>query len=349
MSRSRIAVLRVAAAAALTVVATCGRDDRLTGPLASISDAAHLAGNRNFFFLPPLVRDPSGSPDYDPLGFDPTVRPAVLICRLEDALCAASQPAGFPQLYTMEGGPDGETVRLLEADQQFVVKWHAGDFHLNPASDYRITVLVRDAPLGHADVDIVNDGRELRNVNTNEFIGLIDGRTLSIKFRIERGAIAAIDLAETIVVDDHTSVLPPVLAAMEEAITVADAVAVMPMPLVAVREEIVVSDQVRALPPAAVQILETIALADALRVLPPAIVSADERLTVLDETRVLPPAVVDVPEILAVADLIRVLPAAVVPIGEAIGVTDHAGGVPPISIAIDETIVVTDAVAVTTP
>ena len=36
---------------------------------------------------------------------------------------------------------------------------------------------------------MVNSGKDLKNVDTNEYIALKDGRTLPIKFRIEEGAI----------------------------------------------------------------------------------------------------------------------------------------------------------------
>ena len=321
--------LRIAAVSALCLLVTCDRAERLTGPQASISDGLHESGNRNFFFLPPLVPDPSGSRYFDPLGFDATIRPAVHICRLDGTFCAPSQPSGFPLVYTMETGPDGQTVQLQESAQQFTLRWHAGDFHLDDASNYRITVLAQDAPLGHADVDVVSNGRELRSINTNQFIGLIDGRTLLIKFRIERGAVTAIDIAEAIVVGDQPNVLAPVQVTVQEPIAVTDAVALLPASFVDVREEIVVSDQLHVLPPAAVEILETIAVADQLRVLPPAVVSIGETVTVTDAHKVLPPTVVSILEPVSVTDQTRVLP--------------------PISISINETIVVTDAVAVTQP
>jgi len=300
--------LRLLALLAMCLLLTCDRGDQITDPFASISDGSHLAGNRNFFFLPPLVPNPSGSPGYEPLAFDPTVRPTVQICRLEGASCAPSQPDGFPLVYTMETGPGGETVRLLELDQQFVVKWHAGDFHLDPASDYRITVLVTDAPLGYADVDVVSSGRELRNVSTNEFIGLVEGRTLSIKFRIERGAITSVDIAETIAVGDQPNVLAPVLVTVQETMAVADVVAMLPALLVDVHEGIVVSDQVRIVPPSAVQILETIAVADGPRVQPPAVVTIAEMVAITDQPRVLPPISISINETIAVTDAVAVTP-----------------------------------------
>ncbi len=48
---------------------------------------------------------------------------------------------------------------------------------------------VGDRELGHADVDVVASGGELKNVDTDGFIPLLDDRTLPIKFRIEEGVL----------------------------------------------------------------------------------------------------------------------------------------------------------------
>jgi hypothetical protein len=82
-----------------------------------------------------------------------------------------------------EFGP--ESLRL-EADH-YIVNWHSGDFALDPSRTYRILVMAGPVELGHADVDVVSSGRELRNVATNEYVALLDGRTLPIRFRIEDG------------------------------------------------------------------------------------------------------------------------------------------------------------------
>lgn len=254
--------LRLAALPALCLLVTCDRGDRVTGPLASISDGSHLAGNRNFFFLPPLVPNPSGSPGYEPLAFDPAVRPTVEICRLEGTTCAAPQPDGFPLVYAMESGPGGQTVRLVESEQHFIANWHAADFQLDPASNYRITVLVRGAPLGYADVDVVSNGRELRNVNTNEFIALLDGRTLPIKFRVERGAVVAISLIEPLTVRDENAVLVPQEILVLERVQITDRAKETPPASVNIREPILVTDRVRLLPSITINVQEKIRVAD---------------------------------------------------------------------------------------
>ncbi|HSH75059.1 MAG TPA: right-handed parallel beta-helix repeat-containing protein [Longimicrobiales bacterium] len=168
-----------------------GVDDALD-PSLQISDAAHAPGVvEHFYFLPPMVPEPVVDGD-----FDSTRSPSVRICLLDtDAnKCApaAEQPTGFPILYTEDSGPGSETVRLSVEDEHYLVNWHTDQFALDPDATYRITI--RDpGPIGFADVDAVSGGNQLRNVNTDDYIALLDGRTLPIRFRIEEGLAFALD------------------------------------------------------------------------------------------------------------------------------------------------------------
>jgi alpha-tubulin suppressor-like RCC1 family protein len=156
----------------------------LVGPSFEISDAAHNGGNENFFFLPPMVASPT------PAGtFDDTLDPTVQICVWTGTDCGTTL-----ELYELETGRGSETVRVSKEDEHYIVNWHTDDILTeNPLDDgetYRIRIIVEGQLLGFADVEVVNSGRGLKNVNTDEFIALKDGRTLPIKFRIEEGALS---------------------------------------------------------------------------------------------------------------------------------------------------------------
>ena len=158
-------------------------------PSSVISDAVHSSGKPHFYFLPPMVSNPTTAGT-----FDPVLSPSVQICVMSAATCATTMAS-----YSMTSGSDGERVTLT--DGQYQVNWHTDVFNLDATKTYRITVLVGDVTLGYADVDVVESGKELRNVNTNEYIPLLDGRTLPIKFRVESGFLSRIDvvpLASTI-------------------------------------------------------------------------------------------------------------------------------------------------------
>jgi TolB protein len=135
-------------------------------PAFTINDGAH-AGNQHFFLLPPMVSQPrySGS-------FDATRRPVVRITQ-----------DGAPLVDLNAAIPTG--AELYQAD------WHTDEFPLDPTKTYRIAIQVNGFTLGFADVDVVVSGKELKNVNTGEYIPLLEGRTLPIKFRIEAGAMLA--------------------------------------------------------------------------------------------------------------------------------------------------------------
>jgi len=152
------------------------------------------AGHDHFFFLPPIVRQRTFTGV-----FNPALKPLVVICQLD---------VGPAPTYTPIGCPATSPVIVLgpvEADlagQQYKVNWNTGQPAIDPNKFYRIQVFGgagQSTPLGFADVDPVNNGSQLKNVNTGEYIGLVDGRTLPIKFRIERGAFGtncASDCAE---------------------------------------------------------------------------------------------------------------------------------------------------------
>lgn len=159
---------------------------RAAHPLFALQDGAHNSGNPDFFFLPPMVGDPSGDANFDPGAFDPNLQPVVVVCALTGTGCGATVAQ-----FSMTSGTGSEQIRVDAVDGYYIVNWHtdASTPALDPALNYRIVVSVGATQLGFADVDVVSSGKELRNVQTGEYIGLKDGRTLPIKFRIEDAAL----------------------------------------------------------------------------------------------------------------------------------------------------------------
>jgi hypothetical protein len=178
-------------AVAVTVaLVACTKDQPLQAPPRPsymISDAAH-AGTHHFFFLPPLVPDPSAF--FQAGAFDPSLSPTVEVCRLHDDPGAV--PGTDCQLDThghavLVFGPVPMTLDL--AGQQYTRNWDTSSpTLLDPSGFFRI--IVRGAPatgrLGFVDVDPVSGG--VKNVRTGDVVQFQDGRTLPIKVRIEQGA-----------------------------------------------------------------------------------------------------------------------------------------------------------------
>jgi alpha-tubulin suppressor-like RCC1 family protein len=181
LCRSRLAPLTL-----LLIAAACVDDGDVTGvapagpaPAWSISDASH-GGNAHFAFLPPLVAAVALNG-----AFDAAITPEVRICTFASGSCAGPDIA----VFTMSSGTGSEVVRVDPVAENYIVNWHTGDFALSTSSIYRIRVYASGQLLGFADVDPVDGGKGLKNASTGENIGLKDGSTLPIKFRIEAGAV----------------------------------------------------------------------------------------------------------------------------------------------------------------
>jgi hypothetical protein len=171
-----------ARAGLLVVVAGCAADarsplDPAGAPAAVISDAAHAGATPGFYFLPPMVPPPTYSGT-----FDGGVQPRVEVCELTGSDCST-----VVAQWTMGSG-----VSVNAGAELYQVNWHTDDYGLDPAKHYRISVFVDDLRLGYADVDVVGSGKDLKNVDTQEFIALLDGRTLPVKFRIETGIVGLV-------------------------------------------------------------------------------------------------------------------------------------------------------------
>lgn len=148
-------------------------------PLRAIVDAVHGYGNDHFFWLPPMV----DAPEQFNGAFDGTESPVVTICDLAD--CANAVVAEF----TTTTGPGSETVRVEPDREHYIVDWHIDESEVAIGPTYRIRVTVDGVELGLADVQLAATGKDVKNITTDALIGLKEGRTLPIIFRIEAGAV----------------------------------------------------------------------------------------------------------------------------------------------------------------
>lgn len=180
-----VRLMLTAGAAALVCACTSDSPQQpFSEPLrASFSDGAN-SGNPDFFFLPPLFKNPSSNPNFEPSAFNADVKPSVEICELGALVAPATVRPCVATITTF--GPDA--VALDQTGEQYHVNWKTDESDLVLTKEYRIRVLLGAVELGYADVDPVSTGSQLKNVNTGEYIGLVDGRTLPIKFRVENGA-----------------------------------------------------------------------------------------------------------------------------------------------------------------
>lgn len=148
-------------------------------PRAAISDAANGGANAAVYFLPPVTERPNivGT-------FNPNVGTAVIqICRVDQSTsdCAGGPIASFGV---------GQSTGPLVVSDHYLAVWHTVDSDppLVVGAAYRIEVFTDDPadianlePIAWADVQVVESGKELRNLRTNEIVGLLPDGSLPIK------------------------------------------------------------------------------------------------------------------------------------------------------------------------
>lgn len=167
-----------------------------TAPSALITDAAHDPTVEGFYFLRPMVSDPTFSGV-----FNPDLLPVVEICEL--TADPTTDPGAACRMDREPIRVFRSEVRLVLEDEHYLVPWHAPEDELDAEKFYRISVFgsfrlddTVDPPairgsilLGFADVDVVNNGSEVDGVDREELLPLVRTWSLPIKFRIEQGAL----------------------------------------------------------------------------------------------------------------------------------------------------------------
>ena len=167
----------------LAAMAVACSNDRAYPPAPTflIEDGNH-AGNAFFYWLPPVVKQQP--PDWQT--FSSQLAPTITITNL----CTG----------TLVRSIAGADVQV--GSGQYQANWRTSDDNLDAACSYRLAVNVGARQLGVADLDVVDNGRELKRVNSDEYIPLLDDRTLPIKFFVGVGSLCdpgVIDCGEGVV------------------------------------------------------------------------------------------------------------------------------------------------------
>jgi len=156
-------------------------------------------GNSGFYFLPPLVNNPTivGT-------FNPDLLPSMDVCLLDtsNSACDPSQPANLPSW---------PTGTIVASDGKYAVSWDTGDPQwtaLDQNRNYRIHVRVADVELGHMDVNPQNPSGSTPGEDYPGLYAFRLGETIPVKFWISVGALcessdpAVIECAEESIVDE---------------------------------------------------------------------------------------------------------------------------------------------------
>lgn len=179
-----------------------------TGTIGDVgsSDVDLTTPNTDFYWLPPMV----DQPDESELGtFDPEAMPTVrIVCWDSDQSTDCDRDEALVEFTLGDGLKVEEDHYHASFDVRNAGLETSGD---DSYTTYRIEVLTPTLGkfggpfvMGFADFQIGDSGREARNLDTNETIGLIDNRTLPIKFRLDEGALEQEVRVNTEPMDDPT-------------------------------------------------------------------------------------------------------------------------------------------------
>lgn len=132
-----------------------------------------------FSFRPPLPALPTEG------AFDDR-----LLDDLEVQVCVPDR-CGTESVAIFRSGPDAPSgaLKLDSGKEEYHVNWNTGQHDLSGSRRYRIRIRVLGLPVGFQDVEVVSSGKELKDLSTGETIGLVDGRTLPVKFTLRRSAL----------------------------------------------------------------------------------------------------------------------------------------------------------------
>ena len=185
-SRGTLRLLMTLITGCTVSISGCTGAERASGlpsadvPVVPAAAGVATASRPGFQFAPPIAKSapvPTGA-------FDELLSPTVQICELGTGGSCARTVATF----TSAAGQGGERVRLDLAGQQYTVSWKADDPSLDFARTYRIRVLLWALEIGFADVRVVATTQALKGLDPS-IVGVVAGRALPIKFRIEEAAL----------------------------------------------------------------------------------------------------------------------------------------------------------------
>src|SRR5262249_15077819 len=156
---------KLAALTSLIAAVGCASGDQThpsyVPPSFLISDGTHSSGNPDFFWLPPMVKDPTGSPNFDVGKFNPDLDPTITICALpgtrEQDIDANTQciPGGY-----FASSP---SVAIPAPIVNVISEFYQTSWTVPNSSDvfYRISALVGSKLIGIADVHSVPSPSQL--------------------------------------------------------------------------------------------------------------------------------------------------------------------------------------------
>src|SRR2546425_1239584 len=205
----------------LLAVAACSSDRHPTAPgprpAFDISDAVHGGGTPGFFFLPPLVAQPTTGGEFD--ADIATLNPQVAICDVTlgpDVDCGGSSEGATPAIVVFTT-TSTSAITVAPTASAYSVNWDTKLDGFVTGHTYRAHVAAGGIgarrELGFADLLLTTSPGQVKDLATGDLISLNDGRTLPIRFRIESGipGALAVTAASASIPTDGTDLITAML------------------------------------------------------------------------------------------------------------------------------------------
>lgn len=175
-----------------------------SAPTAMLNDGSK-GGNPDFFFLPPVAPNPSADEDYSPGQFAGGWKPVVSVCEVNAANLSGGCIGGTVRTFS------GAAISVSTASEAYQLHVDTREPWAETGRTYRFTVTVTgNQPVELGFVDIALLSGSAKNAGTGDLVTMQDGRTIPLKFRIEKGATVPTGVevfSETVVTDAGATVL----------------------------------------------------------------------------------------------------------------------------------------------
>src|SRR5438876_7315178 len=186
---------------ALLIVEACASGDRPTaprpGPEFAISDGVHEGGTPGFYFLPPVVAQPTFSGSFD--ADITTLNPQIAICDITDGPdndCGGAGGTSAVIVFTTTSTP---AITVDPTTEQYGVSWDTRAAGFDADHTYRVHVTAGASgarrELGFADVLLTTKPGQAKRDAPGDLIVVKDGRPLPIHFRIETGIVGSVSVS----------------------------------------------------------------------------------------------------------------------------------------------------------
>ena len=149
---------------------------------AAIADAARGSATDFYWRVPTVAANPATVGSFDASAL---AQLAVEICQLNSGQTACT--GSLTARYTSSGKTK---IQLDAGAQEYWVDWKTSN-SISTSAFYRVRVFRNGIEVGLTDVDVVTNSSGLASVDRSNYVGVVRGGSLTIRFRVEQPAAGA--------------------------------------------------------------------------------------------------------------------------------------------------------------